>query len=64
MNMIFHLTIPNLGLRKIHDSKLICKNVFIFEYEIGVTKNIADYSQCPRTDLNKRFLPKPMTTTG
>ena len=21
-------------------------------------------SQCPRTDLNKRFLPKPMTTTG
>ena len=22
MNMIFHLTIPNLGLRKIHDGKL------------------------------------------
>ena len=21
-------------------------------------------SQCARTDLNKRFLPKPMTTTG
>ena len=21
-------------------------------------------SQCPRTDLGKRFLPKPMTTTG
>ena len=21
-------------------------------------------SQCPRTDLDKRFLPKPMTTTG
>ena len=21
-------------------------------------------SQCPRTDLSKRFLPKPMTTTG
>ena len=21
-------------------------------------------TQCPRTDLNKRFLPKPMTTTG
>ena len=22
------------------------------------------WSQCPRTDLGKRFLPKPMTTTG
>ena len=21
-------------------------------------------TQCPRTDLSKRFLPKPMTTTG
>ena len=21
-------------------------------------------AQCARTDLNKRFLPKPMTTTG
>ena len=21
------------------------------------------YAQCPRTDLSKRFLPKPMTTT-
>ena len=25
---------------------------------------IYDMSQCPRTDLSKRFLPKPMTTTG
>ena len=25
---------------------------------------IAMYTQCARTDLNKRFLPKPMTTTG
>ena len=24
----------------------------------------AHKSQCARTDLNKRFLPKPMTTTG
>ena len=23
-----------------------------------------DSSQCARTDLNKKFLPKPMTTTG
>ena len=23
-----------------------------------------ELSQCARTDLNKRFLPKPMTTTG
>ena len=23
-----------------------------------------DISQCARTDLNKRFLPKPMTITG
>ena len=24
----------------------------------------AHHAQCARTDLNKRFLPKPMTTTG
>ena len=26
-------------------------------------ENVA-IAQCPRTDLSKRFLPKPMTTTG
>ena len=25
---------------------------------------LIDRSQCARMDLNKRFLPKPMTTTG
>ena len=43
-------------------------------YEVIVTpkmqtKNYKDFyphhtTQCPRTDLGKRFLPKPMTTTG
>ena len=28
------------------------------------TDDLAIKPQCARTDLNKRFLPKPMTTTG
>jgi hypothetical protein len=44
----------------------------IFEKYLKVydTVNLGDKSQliyeaqCARTDLNKRFLPKPMTTTG
>ena len=28
------------------------------------SQDLAENTQCPRTDLNKRFLPKPMTTTG
>ena len=31
-----------------------------FMYDLCLGK----FSQCPRTDLSKRFLPKPMTTTG
>ena len=32
---------------------------------LGDQPNLRDpLAQCPRTDLNKRFLPKPMTTTG
>ena len=34
---------------------------------IILSKDIDKYafmSQCPRTDLSKRFLPKQMTTTG
>ena len=27
-------------------------------------KNRTHFSQCPRTDLNKRFLPRPKTTTA
>ena len=36
--------------------------VQVNNYEIVV--NLFHITQCPRTDLNKRFLPKPMTTTG
>ena len=28
------------------------------------TTKFSKYTQCPRMDLNKRFLRKPMTTTG
>ena len=43
--------------------------LFTFEYEFDVgvtqTKEIQIiHTQCARMDLNKRFLPKPMTTTG
>ena len=30
----------------------------------GGSKTALRISQCARTDLDKRFLPKPMTTTG
>ena len=31
---------------------------------VDFDNDIEPTSQCARTDLNKRFLPKPMTTTG
>ena len=34
------------------------------KFEISKGLRIGNNSQCPRTDLSKRFLPKPMTTTG
>ena len=37
------------------------------EYFVGCEswiELIIGLTQCPRTDLNKMFLPKPMTTTG
>ena len=45
-----------------------CKNgtkleeITKFFFESGLLW--VNYTQCPRTDLSKRFLPKPMTTTG
>ena len=39
------------------DSYFAVKNFSYLSYLLKVT-------QCARTDLNKRFLPKPMTTTG
>ena len=32
-------------------------------FKIKILKRLSS-TQCARTDLNKRFLPKPMTTTG
>jgi len=37
---------------------------FLNKYEASMFWFEDILSQCPRTDLNKRFLPKPMTTTG
>ena len=31
---------------------------------IDTSSSSINMSQCPRTDLGKRYLPKPMTTTG
>ena len=31
---------------------------------LTISIDISDNTQCARMDLNKRFLPKPMTTTG
>ena len=33
-------------------------------YSDKVSKFETKAAQCARTDLNRRFLPKPMTTTG
>ena len=39
-----------------------CKRVMFADRTVEI--KIDDIAQCARTDLNKRFLPKPMTTTG
>ena len=58
--MVFQLNFCSTLLRKISSNHLwilqgISKqNIFI----------ILHLTQCARMDLNKRFLPKPMTTTG
>ena len=44
-----------------------CKNSDSSSERTGVSFSIKEVflrTQCPRTDLSKRFLPKPMTTTG
>ena len=40
---------------------LCCRKLFVKHKSCLFNRR---QSQCPRTDLNKRFLPKPMTTTG
>ena len=37
------------------------QNVSFFKKNLGLSRNT---SQCPRTDLNKRFLPRPKTITA
>ena len=39
-----------------------CESWAFFSWNSSL--NVVSWSQCARTDLNKRFLPKPMTTTG
>ena len=46
---------------EIHTNKVL-KQFFIISLFGGITWD--KMSQCPRTDLSKRFLPKQMTTTG
>ena len=40
------------------------KNFIFRPYGIDYLGFLTNATQCARTDLNKRFLPKPMTTTG
>ena len=52
--------------KKVHELRLeyqlLCSTMF---YMCIITQKIYGLlPQCARTDLNKRFLPKPMTTTG
>ena len=47
---------------------LLIETVQDFLIKLGIKPRMhileISISQCPRTDLSKRFLPKPMTTTG
>ena len=47
---------------RIRDRASSCDSVsMVLEFEAKLNFH---RTQCARTDLNKRFLPKPMTTTG
>ena len=39
-------------------------SILHFEFIMGPDHLFSFYTQCPRTDLNKRFLPRPKTTTA
>ena len=45
----------------LHSVVLVCVLCYI---EKLILYHVLGRTQCPRTDLNKMFLPKPMTTTG
>ena len=50
---------------KFYDKKFQILTLLIKEGKNKYQKKyLREGTQCPRTDLNKRFLPKPMTTTG
>ena len=58
-------------LNKIKRVKIICQySTHIFnlvartEMEMKTLRRAAPLSQCPRTDLDKRSLPRPTTTTA
>ena len=38
--------------------------LFYLLFNISLDSRLKNVPQCARTDLNKRFLPEPMTTTG
>ena len=60
-----HAWILSLLLQCVKKYKAIiilhCKYIYTYS---EITLETGHMSQCARTDLNKRFLPKPMTTTG
>ena len=39
-------------------------SILHFEFIMGPDHLFSFYTQCPRTDLNKRFLPRPKTNTA
>ena len=46
------------------ENKDLLRDSILMDYECIVLNTVNNRAQCPRTDLGKRFLPKPMTTTG
>ena len=71
-----HLEMGGLLLSEENNDAISFKSIFVFIHLINIANSYQKpiilslkppplpSSQCPRTNLNKRFLPKPMTTTG
>ena len=62
-------TACSLFYSKKHNSRPVVfvvygKNAQLFDYTVMDSWEESKNFECPITDLNKRFLPKPMTTTG
>ena len=60
----FQMSFETKDLLCLHSCANIKEEISELDATISNDPISIDGTQCARTDLNKRFLPKPMTTTG